>query len=116
MRIFLFSGMMGLFSSVLLEKRKTTADHFGYYGSYTSRVFALIGLVFTFCFFPYLTSAGLYHTSLNNGYILYVAILNMFLALGAGMLGCFAACTFSYRKIQTFDLIFTGLNVILYYY
>jgi hypothetical protein len=77
-------------------------------------VYALIGFVFTFCFFPYLSAAGLFHTSLNNGYITYVAVLNMYLALGAGVLGCFAACTFSYRKIQTFDLIYTGLNV--YYF
>lgn len=44
----------------------------------------------------------------------YIAPLNMYLALGAGALGTYAASCLGYRKIQVYDLIFTGLNVIIF--
>lgn len=55
--------------------------------------------------------AGLYRTSTNNSYMAFIAPLNMYLALGAGVLGCFAASCLTSRKILIHDLIFTGLNV-----
>jgi hypothetical protein len=102
---------MGLISAVILGRRDTTINHAGYYSSYSSRGIALLGFIFTFCAFPYLSVAETYHTSQNNGYITYIAPFNMYFALGAGVLGTFAANALTYRKIHTFDLIFTGLSV-----
>lgn len=69
-----------------------------------------MGFIFTFCAFPFLCVSGLYHTSQNRGFMAYVGTLNMYLALGAGVLGSFSSNALTYRKINTFDLIFTGLS------
>jgi hypothetical protein len=45
----------------------------------------------------------------------YVGPLNMYLALGAGVLGTYAASCLAHRKILVHDVIFTGLNVIIPY-
>lgn len=112
MRVFLFAGIMGRLTAFLLGKKDTTINHSGFYSSYSSRGIALMGFVFTFCAFPFLCVAGLYNTSQNRGFMAYVGTLNMYLALGAGVLGSFSSNALTYRKINTFDLIFTGLSVI----
>lgn len=112
MRVFLFAGVMGVVSSLLLGKKDTTTNHSGFYSSYSNRGIALMGFIFTFCAFPFLCVSGLYHTSQNRGFMAYVGTLNMYLALGAGVLGSFSSNALTYRKINTFDLIFTGLSVI----
>lgn len=111
MRLFLFAGIMGLISALVLGRKDTTVNHGGYYSNYSTRGLALLGFIFTFCAFPYLAVSELYHTSTNNGYITYIAPLNMYFALGAGVLGSFAINALTYRKIHTFDLIYTGLSV-----
>jgi len=111
MRIFLFAGVMSLVVALLLGRKDTTINHAGFYSSYSTRGISLLGFVFTFCAFPFLCASELYHTSINRGYIAYIGVLNMYLALGAGVLGSFVANSLTYRKIHTFDLIYTGLSV-----
>ena len=118
MRIFLFGGVMGFISSLLVGSRKInrdqTREHLRYLSIYATRCLGLIGLVIIFSTFPYLCVAGLYQTSANNSYILYVAPFNMWFALVAGVLGSFCASALTYRKIFIHDLIFSGINVIVY--
>lgn len=111
MRVFLFAGFAGFFSALILNRRETTKDHPEYVSNYVNRGLGLFGFIVTFCTFPYLCVAGLYNTSTNNGYMAFIAPLNMYLALGAGVLGCFSASCITNRKILIHDLIFTGLNV-----
>jgi len=113
MRLFLFAGVMSAISAVILARKETTVNHAGYYSTYSTRGIALLGFVFTFCAFPYLCVNETYHNSTNNTFISYIAPLNMYFALGAGVLGTFAANALTYRKIHTFDLIYTGLSVIM---
>lgn len=82
-----------------------------YYSEYKIKGIALFGFLLTFCLIPYLSVASLYHTSQKNAHILFVVPINMYLALGAGTLGVFAACTLAFRKMRIFELIFVGLNV-----
>ena len=114
MRIFLFGGVMGFFSSLLLgiKNKKQTEKHHKYFSLYATRCLSLVGLVIIFCTFPSLCVGSLYQTSVNNGYILYVAPFNMWFALVAGVLGSFCASALTYRKIFIHDLIFSGINVI----
>ena len=111
MRIFVYGAMMGLISSVILGRKNTTVGHTRYMSLYSSRSFSLLGLLIAFCTFPTLVAGSLYQTSTNNSYILYSAVLRMYLALAAGVLGAFAASALTYRKIFIHDLIFSALSV-----
>lgn len=102
---------MGFLTGIILNKRDSTVNHNQYFSTYQSKTFAMVGFIMTICLFPALTFAGLYHTSINKGYISFVGTLNMYLALGAGVLGSFSACTVTYKKINIYDLIYTGLSV-----
>lgn len=104
---------MGFISSLLLglKNKKSTAEHRRYLSIYATRCLGLVGLVIIFSTFPTLCVSGLYQTSQNNSYILYVAPLNMWFALTAGVLGSFCASALTYRKIFIHDLIFSGINV-----
>jgi len=53
--------------------------------------------------------AGLLTYRPQDGYILYAAPLNMYLALFSGLLGSFIASSFYYRRFSIHDLIFSGL-------
>jgi hypothetical protein len=112
MRIFIFGGIMGLISSVILAKKDTTINHPRYMSIYSSRGLGLLGLCFSFCFFPCLVAAGLYKASDNKQIVLYSSVLRMYLALVAGVLGSFAMCALTYRKCHVHDVIFGGLAVI----
>lgn len=113
MRIFLFAGVMSLVISNFLGRKETTVAHAGYYSNYSTRGIALLGFVFTFCAFPFLVAAGLYNTTINKGYVAYIGVFNMYFALGAGVLGVFVANCLSFKKVHVFDIVFTGLSVIL---
>lgn len=109
MRIFIFGGIMGLISSIILGKKDTTLNNPRYMSLYSSRGLGLLGLCICFCFFPCLVAAGLYKASDNKQTILYASVLRMYLALVAGVLGSFAASALTYRKCFVFDIVFGGL-------
>lgn len=111
MRIFIFGSFMGLISSCILGRSETTVNHRSYKSVYSSRSLGLLGLVVAFCTFPMLVVAGLIGTSTNYAYILYIAPFNMWLALGAGILGSFSISAIVNRKIFLHDLVFSGLAV-----
>ena len=113
MRIFIFGSAMGLISSCILGRKDTTIDHHQYRSVYSSRSLGLIGLVVAFCTFPMLVIAGLYQTSENYAYIVYVGMINMWFALGAGILGAFSATALINGKIFLHDLVYSGLAVII---
>lgn len=113
MRIFLFGGMMGLFSSLVLGRKNTTVQHVHYKSVYSSRGFGLLGLVIVFSAFPMLVTSGVYNVSENYAYIAYIVPFNMWFALGAGILGAFSISALTYRKIFLHDLVHSGLAVIL---
>lgn len=111
MRIFLFGGVMGLFASILLGRKETTVNHPRYISLYASRGFGLLGMLVIFSTFPNLVAAGIFRTSANREIILYSAVLRMWLALIAGVLGCMSACALTYRKMHVFDVVFSAINV-----
>lgn len=100
---------MGLISSLILGKKDTTLNHPKYMSIYATRGFSLLGLLVQFCTFPCLVAGSLFHTSVNNSFILYSSVLRMYLALIAGVLGSFSASAISYKKIMIHDLIFGAL-------
>ena len=55
--------------------------------------------------------ADLMTYSAQDKFILYVAPVNMWLAIMSGLLGCFCAAGFTYRKFSVHDLVFCGLSV-----
>lgn len=114
MRIFLFGSIVGIVSSLILGRKDTTVDHPYYMSVYSSRSLGLVGLVVAVCTFPLLVVGSLYQTSINYSYILFIATLNMYLAVGSGILGAFSASALFNGKIFLHDLIFSGLAVIIY--
>lgn len=114
MRIFLFGSIVGIVSSLILGRKDTTVDHPYYMSVYSSRSLGLVGLVVAVCTFPMLVVGSLYKTSINYSYILFIATLNMYLAVGAGILGAFSASAIFNGKIFLHDLVFSGLAVIIY--
>lgn len=111
MRIFVFGSFLGLFISLILGKRDTTVDHVRYISIYSSQAYGLIGLCFIFCAMPFLSVAGLFRTSTNDSAVLWMAPLNMWFSLAAGVLGSFCASALSYRKVFLHDLVFSGISV-----
>ena len=111
-RTLLFGGFMGLIISCILGKRETTIQHESYRSEYLSRTLSLLGFVLVFCSYPILSVAGIYTYSTTDNYIIYAAPVNMWLALMAGVLGCFVISSINYRKFSIHDLIFAGLTVL----
>lgn len=111
MRIFIYGGFVGLISGLILGRKETTVNHPRYMSVYASRAFGLLGLCVAFCTFPSLVAGSLYKSSRNNHYILYSAVLRMYLALAAGVLGSFSCSALTYRKIFAHDVIFSALTV-----
>ena len=111
MRVFLFGSFLGFIISCLLGNKETTKKHRKYFSIYSTQSFGLVGLCFIFCAMPFLGSAGLYRTSTNDQAILWIASLNMWLALAAGILGSFCASSLTYGKIFLHDLVFGGISV-----
>ena len=115
MRIFVYGAFLGFFISLILGKRDTTIDHVRYMSIYSSQSYGLIGLCFIFCAMPFLCVGGLYRTSTNDSAILWIAPLNMWFSLIAGVLGSFCASALSYRKVFLHDLVFSGISVTYHY-
>ena len=111
MRILILGSFLGLIITCILGKRETTLNHPNYKSEYVSRALSLLGFGIVFCAYPLLCVASLLTYTEQDGYILYVAPVNMFLALMAGILGCYTAAAFLYRKFSVHDLIFCGLTV-----
>ena len=113
MRIFVFGSFLGLVSSCILGRKDTTLEHHQYKSVYSTRSMGLVGLVIAFSAFPMLILGGLYNVSSNYAHILYIAPLNMWLALGAGVLGAFSMTAIVNSKIFLHDLVYSGLAVII---
>jgi hypothetical protein len=111
MRIFIYGGMMGFISSLILWKRDTTVDHKKYFSNYSTRAFSLLGLIVQFCTFPCLVAGSIFMTSNNNGFVLYSSVLRMYFALIGAILGAFSASAIVYKKIIISDLVFGALSV-----
>lgn len=110
MRIFIFGSLMGLISSIILGRRNTTSDHYYYRSVYATRSMGLVGLVIVFAAFPMLSVAGVYNVSVRYNLIKYIVPLNMWLALGAGILGSFSMSAIINGKIYLHDLLYSGLS------
>ena len=115
MRILLFGSFLGLVSTCILGKKETTLNHPRYKSEYQTRALSLFGFVLVFCAFPMLCVAGLLTYSEIDGYIIYSAAVNMWLALLSGILGCYVSSAFTHRRFSIHDLIFGGLGVNIYF-
>lgn len=100
---------MGLFSALILGKRDTTHNHSAFLTKYPIQSLSLLGAVFVWCSFVFLQAANLY-TQVNSLRFLFAATLNMWFALGTGVLGAFTASALAYRKIHVYDIIFSAIS------
>ena len=129
MRIFVFGPSMGIISAICLGRWGVTLNHPNYKSTYYAAAFSLLGIALVWCTFPFLTLADLYNISdrLNNAnpsnggdpinfssinYAL-PGIINMWLALCAGILGAFTISFVTYQKAHIYDIIFSAVAVIL---
>jgi hypothetical protein len=123
MRIFLFAGCMGLFSSLILGKiinnigkKSTTINHIRFISDYYYQAINLIGSIIIWCLLPVLNWSDLWHNSNLSGstdiYILHVVSLNMWFALCGSVIGSVCVCILLYRKLSIHTLVFSIFSVL----
>lgn len=123
MRVFVFGGVLGLTSSLILFKRETTEDHPKYISDYFSQTYSLLGSAIVWIFFPVLILADTYRSGsgLSNGInnqstdniILPPAILNTFLAGCASAVSAFSASMLFHNRIAVQEIIYSIYSVFL---
>lgn len=110
-RCILFGAVLGLAVSLMLGDKNKTFEHPNYYSDYKQMSLGMLGFLFVWVCFPFMAALTTFTNSTNDNAILYTVVLNMVLAMVAGVLGTFSACSIIYRKFSMFDLIFTGTAV-----
>jgi hypothetical protein len=124
MRTFLYGGALGLVSSIVLWRRKTTLDHEGYCTNYFSQTYSLLGTIFSWILFPALIIADLYHvnstvfdadafiTSTDN-IMIGPAVLNVIFAMVSSVIGAFSASILVSEdgRIAVHEIVFASLSV-----
>lgn len=113
MRIFLFGGCLGLFSSLLLGKKQTTLLHPKFMSEYYSQALNLFGAIIIWSLLPVLNWSDLWHSINvgNDSYILHIASLNMWFALCASAIGAVCGCIGVYKKLSVHTIIFSVFTV-----
>lgn len=112
-RAFAYGGTLGLISSILVSKRKETNNHSAFKSSSRTMAVAFLGTVLVWCSYPILVLSGVY-TSTTGKVVSMAGQVNIWLALAAGVVGCYAASSLSYRRFCLHDLIFTSITVRLH--
>ena len=113
MRTFVFGSYFGLFIAIFIGRKESTFNHPRYFSGYQSQALGLIGLCLIYCSMPFLCVAGLYRTSSEDTALLWLSPLNMWFALGAGILGSFTVSSLTYSQIFLHDIVFGGISVII---
>lgn len=111
-RAFAYGGTLGMISSLLIGKRDLTKRHVAFKSSSRTMAVAFLGTVLVWCSYPILVLSGVY-TSATGKVVSMAGQVNIWLALAAGVVGCYAASSLSYRRFCLHDLIFTSLTVII---
>ena len=106
-------GVIGVLTGVFIWSRKTTIDHPRYSSDKTYQKLSLIGYVFVWSFFPFLSLSDLYHKTTvgTDNHILRAATLNVWLALTSSTVGACTACLAMYKKLSIREIVFAGLSV-----
>jgi ammonia channel protein AmtB len=102
-RAFAYGGMLGLVSSIVLNKRDKTVNNPNFRSSYKIMALAFLGIIFVWCSFPVLV--------VNIDIVGMAGQVNIWLALAASVLGCYTASSFSYRKFCVHDMVFGSITV-----
>jgi hypothetical protein len=110
-RAFAYGGMLGLISSIILNKRDKTINNPGFKSSYKIMALAFLGIIFVWCSFPILVLSSVY-TSASGKIVAMIGQVNIWLALAASVLGCYTASTISYRKFCIHDMVFASITVL----
>lgn len=114
MRIFLFGGFFGLFSSLILGKKSTTVQHPRFMSDYYYQALNLFGAIVIWCLLPVLNWSDLWHSTIisNDSNILHVVSLNMYFALCGSVIGSCCICILLYKKLSIHTLVFSLFTVI----
>ena len=115
MRVFLFGGCFGLFSSIILNKRTTTVLHPKFRSEYYFQSINLFGSVIIWSLLPILVWSDLYHlkTIGADSYILHIASHNVWFSLFGSAIGSFCGCILAYKRLSVHTITFSVFTVFI---
>lgn len=113
MRIFLFGGTFGLFSSLILGKKETTKDHPRFISDYYFQSMNLLGAIIIWCLLPVLCWSDLWHLNTygTDSSIVNISSLNMWFALCGSAVGSFCGSVAAFKKLSVHTIIFSVFTV-----
>lgn len=120
MTIFAFGAAFGLTIAVILDRRHTTILHPKYKSSRENTLFAFIGTLFLWCFFPILNTTRNLEASefdtlgqgISNPFAA-ASPINIWLALASSTLSAYCTSIIIHDKISPNDIIFGSIAVTL---
>ncbi len=71
---------------------------------------AFLGIIFVWCTYPVLVLTSVYQST-SGSIVALAGQVNIWLALAASVLGCYAASSFAYRKFCVHDMVFSSITV-----
>ncbi len=118
MRVFLFAGAFGLFTSLILGKKTTTFSHPKFVSDYYFQGLNLFAAIVTWCLLPVMVWSDLWHKSSlgSDNKIVHIASLNMWFALCGSAIGAFCGCIIIFKKVDVHTLVFSIFTVIMLNY
>jgi DMSO reductase anchor subunit len=111
MRVFLFGGVMGFLSSLMLNKRNTTINHRRFKSDSYYQSINLIGAIIIWCLISVLSLADLWRGVGSDKQNVPFAMINMTIALCGSVIGATCVSIFLYKKLSAHILVFSTFAV-----